>query len=173
MTGTVALLLSFATDPRVGIPALLLGAAGTLWLLTGPVGTPRCRGAESPPPRPDCDPVSRTYLALADESYGELLAESFDRLDRALRIRTGHRLSDIPWRRRAARRLGIPEADRLRAVRDRLLRFRAWADRIETDSWLRWDFWRSREQSRRRLLTELPTLLGRIDGHLDRLETPE
>ncbi|MHB8352575.1 MAG: hypothetical protein ACYDFT_07825 [Thermoplasmata archaeon] len=171
MTGVEALLLSFLTDPRVGFPALLLIVAAGLWLVRGPVGGPRRTGAESRPPRPDRDPVSRTYLALEEENYGELLNESFDRLDRALEARTGHHLTEIPWRRRAARRLGIPEPEGLRAVRDRLINFRAWAYRLEADSWLRWDFWRSRELSRRRLLTELPPLLGRIDGHLDRLET--
>lgn len=174
MTGdAVALAESFLTDPRVGIPALSLAVAGALWGLLGSPAVPRRRGAEAPAMRPDHDPVSRTYLDLDEGNFSGLLAEGHDRLDLALKERTGHHLEEIPWRRRAAARLGIPEAPALRLLRDRLVSYRAWAFRLETDSWLRWDFWRTREQSRRRFLAELPLLLGRVDRQLTRLENRE
>ncbi|MGI0052670.1 MAG: hypothetical protein ACRECR_00210 [Thermoplasmata archaeon] len=172
MTGELAMLAAYLSDPKVGLPMILLAAAAAAWLAARPSTDPRRRGVEPAPPRPDRDAVSRTYLALEDGAYSEVLAESYDRLERALLARTGHALAEIPWRLRSAQRLGIPEPAALRTTRDRIEQGRLWAARLETDSWLRWDFWRSRESSRRLFLARLPTLLGRIDGHLDRLEAP-
>jgi hypothetical protein len=67
----------------------------------------------------------------------------------------------------------LRDAKGLYRLRDRLDAVELWALRLEADSWLRRDFWRTRESSRARFLGLLPHLFDRVDARLQLLrETP-
>jgi hypothetical protein len=169
MADTVSVALGLLTDPRVGLPVVLLLAAVALWIAANPATAPRRHRGERATPEPDADPVSRTYLALRREAYSSVVAESHARLDRALLARSGKRLREIPWRARAAKRLGIPDPKGLRESHQRLEALYLWSVRLETASLLRWDFWRSRDASRAQLRIRLGQRLGVVDRQLRRL----
>jgi len=162
-------LWGFVTDPRVGVPVLLLGAATLLWFAMDTPAEPRRAGWEPATPEPDRDPVSRTFVALRHESYSTVLLESYARLDAALKARTGRRLGEIPWSTKGARKLGIPQPRELEKTRIGLDSLYVWAVRLETDSILRRDFWRTWETSRVVFLRRLAARLHAVDGHLTNL----
>jgi hypothetical protein len=154
------------SDPRFGIPLMLLAFALATWLLAGPARQPRREGWERPVAPPDRDPVSRSYLAVERGQYSVLLREAYDRLDRAVATRTGRSISALPWRVRKARALGVPDPKGLSRLRSEFGALEIWSLRLETDSWLRRDFWRSAEASRRRFTRRLAGLLALLDGQL-------
>lgn len=158
------------TDPRVGLPILLVAVALVLWAAAWPRRRPRSVGFEPATPEPDRDPVSRTYLALEREEYSSVLHETYDRLDEAIRRRTGRGLAEIPWTEAAGRRAGFPHPRRLRRTRDALGALELWAERLEADSPFRWDFWRSAGASRRRFRTRLLAVFATVDRELVNLE---
>lgn len=165
--------MGFVRDPRVGLPLLLLAEAAILLAVLRPKAGPRRTGWELPPREPDRDAVSRTYLALRRGMFSPVLHESYDRLDRAVRARTGRALYELPWLARSASRLGLRDAQGLYRLRNRIDAYELWALRLESDSWLRHDFWRSQESSRAKFLERLPPLFDRIDARLELLkETP-
>ncbi|HKV90111.1 MAG TPA: hypothetical protein VJQ43_02815 [Thermoplasmata archaeon] len=162
----VTLLRGLLTDPRVGVPIVLLAGATVVWFLLGSPAEPRRIGWERSVPDPDRDPVSRTFVALRRDAYSSVLLEVYTRLDTTLHARTGRRLGQIPWRTTAARRLGIPEPRELERTRIALDNLYVWAVRLETDSLLRRDFWRTWKASRAKFLESLAVRLRRVDGHL-------
>lgn len=166
MTG----LLAFLLDPRFGVPILLLAVALGSWLLYRPWQLPRSSGAEPTAAEPDRDPVSRTYLPLLRGEYSTVLQETYDRLDRAVQQRTGLSLVELPFWRRAVARLGVPDPKGLASARERLDTLELWAVRLESDSWLRRDFWRSWESSRRIFLRRIDPALAAVDRQLTLLE---
>ncbi|MCI4332963.1 MAG: hypothetical protein L3K01_04455 [Thermoplasmata archaeon] len=169
MVDPYTLLLGFVTDPRVGLPLLLLLAATVTWVVASPASEPRRHRGERVPPEPDADPVSRTYLALRREAYSSVLVETHVRLDRALFARTGRRLKDIPWLPSTAKRVGVPDPKGLRDSLRGLESLYLWSVRLETASLFRWDFWRSREASRAKFRTRLSERLQVVDRQLTRL----
>jgi hypothetical protein len=169
MADAPTILLGLLTDPRVGLPILLLVAATVAWVAARPAGEPRRHRSEASPPEPDADPVSRTYLAVRREAYSSLLVETHVRLDRALLARSGRRLRDIPWRAGAAKKLGVPDAKGLRDSLHGLESLYLWSVRLETASLLRWDFWRSIEASRIQFRLRLAEQLKVVDRQLRRL----
>jgi hypothetical protein len=169
MVDAPSLLWGLLTDPRVGVPIVLLVAATVTWIAARPAAEPRRHRSEAMPPEPDADPVSRTYLAVRREAYSSVLVETHVRLDRALLARSGHRLRDIPWRPSAAKKLGVPDAKGLRESRHGLESLYLWSVRLETASLLRWDFWRSLEASRIKFRHRLADQLATVDRQLQRL----
>ncbi|MCI4325832.1 MAG: hypothetical protein L3K00_08165 [Thermoplasmata archaeon] len=169
MVDAPTILLGLVTDPRVGLPILLLAGATVAWVASHPGSEPRRHRSEASAPEPDADPVSRTYLAVRREAYSSLLVETHVRLDRALLARTGRRLRDIPWRASAAKTLGVPDAKALRASLRGLESLYLWSVRLETASLLRWDFWRSIEASRVQFRIRLAAQLQLVDHQLRRL----
>ncbi|MCI4357281.1 MAG: hypothetical protein L3K18_09145 [Thermoplasmata archaeon] len=165
----VSAVLGFLTDPRVGLPIVLLGVAAAGWYLVGAPADPRRTGWEPSQPEPDRDPVSRTFLALRREAYSTVLLEVYGRLDSALRAKTGRRLGEIPWRTDAGRKLGIPQPRELERTRIALDSLYVWAVRLETNSLLRRDFWRSWESSRRQFLARAADRLRVVDRQLTSL----
>jgi hypothetical protein len=165
-------LLALLRDLRIGLPLLLLSSTALLALLAWPRREPVRAGSERPPRAPERDPYSRTYLSLQHGRFSAVLHEAYDRLDRALEGRTGHRLHTVPWRRAAARRAGIPDPRGLDRCRQRLDRLELWSLQLEQGSYVRLDFWRSRDDSRRRLLARLDPALATVDRYLRDLETP-
>ncbi|MCI4346854.1 MAG: hypothetical protein L3K07_08925, partial [Thermoplasmata archaeon] len=68
--------------------------------------------------------------------------------------------------------LAIPRAEskQLRKLAERLTRLHLYARELELGSRLRWDFWRSLENSHRRFFVRLDRLLGEVDTTLKLLE---
>jgi hypothetical protein len=169
MADLLTVALGLVTDPRLGLPVVLLAAATVLWVAALPASEPRRHRAESVAPEPDADPVSRTYTALKHEAYSSVVVETHDRLDRALMARTGRRLQEIPWLPSTARRLGVPDSKGLRGSRQELDSLYLWSARLETSSWLRWDFWRTDDGSRAKFRERLSERLGIVDRQLNAL----
>ena len=163
-------LVAMAEDLRLGLPLLLL-MAGTLIALFGwPRRDPMRAGLERPPRDPERDPYSVTYLSLERGAYASVLREAYERLDRALRARTGVALADIPWRRSVARRRHIPDPKGLERCRQTLDRLELWSLQLELGSLVRLDFWRGRARSRRHLFARIDPALGRVEHYLSLLE---
>jgi hypothetical protein len=172
VTEAMALLIEILRDPRVGVPMVLTLVSVLVWIAARPTSLPRTSGWEPPPHTPDRDPYSRTYVAVFREEYSRVINEVYERLDRALRSRTGRSLRQIPWRRARAQQLLIPDPRGLERTRQSLDLLELWAFRLETGSWLRRDFWRGPESSRRHLLARLELLLTSIARQLSTLESP-
>jgi hypothetical protein len=113
--------------------------------------------------------VSRTYVALRNGAYSEVLDTTFDRLDRAVDARAHCRLRSIPWLDGPARRLGLSDPKGLRQSRDALNGLIVWAVALETGSPLRWDFWRTQESSRARFQSRVSERLSVVDRQLTSL----
>jgi hypothetical protein len=157
------------SNPTVGIPLLVLIAATTIWTY---LGVPRHRwtiGEEPMAPEPDRDPVSRTYVALRRNSYATVAWQVYERLDVALVRRTSLHLTEIPWRRSKAARLGIPDPRGLESSRIALYSLYVWASQLEGNSILRRDFWRSWDGSRAVLLERLAERMAIVEHQLQRL----
>ncbi|MCI4363067.1 MAG: hypothetical protein L3K13_02005 [Thermoplasmata archaeon] len=167
---TLHVFLLHLANPRIGLPLLLLAVALLLWLLAAPRGRPRRKGFDPPVPVPDRDPVSRTVLALRTETYSAVLLEAFDRLDAALRRRRGLPIVELPRSTPAALAIPRAESKQLRKLAERLTRLHLYARELEAGSRLRWDFWRSLANSRRRFFVRLDLLLGEVDSTLKLLE---
>lgn len=157
-------------DPRVGLPLLLVTAAAVAWLLLAPRGLPRSTGFDPPVPVPDRDPVSRTVVALRLEQYSTVLLEAYDRLDASLRRHRGTPLDEVDRSPTGAPPLAPADRRRYRRRAARLTQLHLHALRLESGSWLRWDFWRSLEASRRAFFRRLDSLLGEVDRDLTLLE---
>jgi hypothetical protein len=166
MTDLLTVALGLLTDPRLGVPVVLLAVATVVWVVAFPASEPRRQRGEAATPEPDGDPVSRTFVALRHEAYSSVVVETHDRLERALVARTGKRLEDIPWRPSLARRLGIQDSKGLRQSRQELSSLYVWSARLETASWLRWDFWRTEAGSRAKFRDRLADRLGVVDRQL-------
>jgi hypothetical protein len=151
------------------VPVVLLAAAVVVWAVGGPGAVPTRRRGERSAPPPDADPVSRTYVAIRQGAYSEILDATYDRLDRAVTARAGCHLREIPWRRRAAAKLGLADPAGLRRSREGLDGMIQWAVALETGSPLRWDFWRTYESSRARFQVRLTQWLGKVDQQLHAL----
>ncbi|MCI4326235.1 MAG: hypothetical protein L3K16_01155 [Thermoplasmata archaeon] len=165
----VSELLDLLSDPRVGIPVLLLLLAFVLWVAGRPSREPVRRRSEPAERAPDGDPVSRTYVALRNGAYSEVLDTTFERLDRAVDAKSHCHLRTIPWTDGSARRLGLPDPKGLRQSRDALNSLIVWAVALETGSPLRWDFWRTQESSRARFQARLSERLSVVDRQLTSL----
>ena len=166
----VGALLAMVEDVHFGLPLLLLLAGTIRALVAWPRRAPVRSGLERPPRDPERDAYSRTYLSLERGAYAAILREAYERLDRALRARTGVALGAIPWRAAAARRARIPDPKGLTRVRETLDRLELWSVQLEQGSVVRLDFWRTRDGSRRRLLARIDPALARVEQHLRELE---
>jgi hypothetical protein len=160
----------FLTDPRVGLPVVVLAAAAVVWVASPWSSEPVRRRGEPSTRAPDADPVSRTYVALRQGAYSEVLDATYDRLDRAVGARAGCHLREIPWRPRAAEKLGLADPKGLRRSRDGLDGMIQWAVALESGSPLRWDFWRTYESSRARFQVRLAEWLRQVDLQLTALQ---
>lgn len=163
-------LIALLLDPRVGLPLLLMGAAGACWLVFAPRGAPRTSGFDRPVPVPDRDPVSRTVVALRREEYSAVLLEAYDRLDTSLQRHRGIPLDEVERPARGVAPLPAVERRRYRRLAVRLTRLHLHALSLETGTWVRWDFWRSLEASRRWFFRRLDPLLVEVDRDLTLLE---
>ncbi|HEV8050623.1 MAG TPA: hypothetical protein VGP88_08525 [Thermoplasmata archaeon] len=148
---------------------MLLSATVVLWMAGRPSAEPVRRRREPSERAPDADPVSRTYVALRQGAYSEILDSTFDRLDRAVDARAGLGLREIPWSIRAGQARGLPDPRGLRRSRDALDSLLVWAVALETGNPLRWDFWRSYESSRLQFQRRLAEHLGEVDRYLTQL----
>jgi hypothetical protein len=157
-------------DPRVGLPLLLIVVSGLAWLLLAPRGRPRTTGFDPPVPVPDRDPVSRTVVALRTEEYSAVLLEAYDRLDASLRRHRGMPLDEVDRPPTGAKPLPPAERRRYRRLASNLTQLHLHALRLESSSWLRWDFWRGLEASRSWFFRRLDSLLGEVDRDLTLLE---
>ncbi len=158
------------TDPRVGLPLLLLAGTLAAWLYLRPVRDPASGRWEAPTPEPEEESVSRTYLGLQRAQYSVVTREMYDRLDRRVRARTGRALDEIPWWNPSARALGLADPAELRRCRGRLDGLTVWSTRLETANPFRWDFWRTPEESRRKLLLRLGPDLARAGRQIRLLD---
>jgi hypothetical protein len=170
MTALLTVLMDLLTDPRIGLPSTLLAvgviAAATLY----PRRRPLVVGHDSLSRESDRDSVSRTYLAIQQGRYGDLLAETYRRLNRAVLYRTGATFETLPWDVRRMEELGIEDARGLRRTQHTLDALEWRARRLEAGSWFRWDFWRTDESSKAHLIRQSEALFREVDAQLARLE---
>lgn len=108
MTASVqGLLTVLFTDPVYGLPLLVWGITGVVWLAWG-------HGVKPPTLLPykasrvrSQDPVSSMYWALQERRYSDAILFAYQRLDSAFRQRYGISIRFLPWRRSHLRKLGI------------------------------------------------------------------
>ncbi|MCI4323607.1 MAG: hypothetical protein L3K03_06270 [Thermoplasmata archaeon] len=171
MTALLTLLEEFFVNPTVGLPVVLIAGGLAVWTFaSAPRVSPRRIGWDPAYPTNDRDPVSRTYWAIDHGEYSHVLSETYDRLNVALLDKTGVPLDQVPRSRRAAAQKKIPRAQELRALRGGIDRLYVWSLSLERGTWLRWDFWRTPEASRRVFTAEFARLLQRIGAQLKLLE---
>jgi hypothetical protein len=170
MTALLTALTDLLTDPRIGLPTLLLAAAAIATAVLYPRREPRTIGHEAMTRESDRDSVSRTYLAIQQGRYADVLAETYRRLDRAVYHRTQRTMRELPWGLVAAQQLGIEDPKGLRRTQHDLDTLEWRTRRLEGGSWVRWDFWRSYENAHAHLVAASERLFTRVDEQLVRLE---
>jgi hypothetical protein len=137
--------VGFISDPRWGIPFLLLLEATILWVAWNP-RAPTILGARRASwSRPEGDPVSRMFYAVQDQRYSVIVRWSRERIEELYHARSGAKLPTLPWTLRR-RSLSPTDPYNLRRVTQDLSNFEWAALERETGVRIRWAFWRTRQR---------------------------
>lgn len=104
--------------------------------------------------------------AIRYEAYSELLREAYGRLDRGSRRRTGAPLAEIARSPPGKSPLARPVLRDLQRLGHRLEGAHDYAIRLDAGSWIRYDFWRTVSESRRRLRQRTDALFAEVERAL-------
>lgn len=140
----------FLTDPRFGVPFAIAAVALGAWLYWNPLGAPTSLGTRSTWRTPDRDAVSRTYYALAEGRVSHVVAASYEGLEAAVVARFHRSLGELPVTGWGRRRTGIAPARELRRLAGQLREAYQQALQWEGTIRIRWAFWRTPAEERRR-----------------------
>ncbi|MCI4367219.1 MAG: hypothetical protein L3K08_05670, partial [Thermoplasmata archaeon] len=144
-SGPFGWVVGFISDPRWGIPYLLLLEATILWVAWNP-RAPTLLGARRISwTRPEGDAVSRMYYALQDQRYSVIVRWSRERIEELYVARSGVRLPTLPWTLRRRSPI-VSDPYNLRRLTQDLGNFEWEAREREVGVHLRWAFWRTRQR---------------------------
>ncbi len=152
-------------NPVLSLPLIVLTGATVGWAAWNVRDLPVRISRPTPRRLPDRDPVSRAYHAFLSGRFSDALDRAEERLDRASTRRFGRPSGRLPRTMWGAEKLApghAPAVLQLRRLSNRLAALRAVAQRREAGVWVRLDFWRSREELRRRFLLQLHPLLEEV-----------
>jgi hypothetical protein len=168
--GPLSWVVGFISDPRWGIPFLLILEATILWVAWNPRSPPLLGARRTSWARPEGDAVSRMYYAVQDRRYSVLVRWSRERIEELHRARSGGaRLPALPWTfRRRSRSPSDPYV--LRRLTLDLSTFEWEARERELGVHLRWAFWRTRRRDAELYAARVERILNRAHGAIDILE---
>ena len=170
MSGPLAWLVGFVTDPRWGIPTLFLLEATAFWFAWNPRDPLVGAGRRVSWIYPDADPVSRMFYALGLGRFSSIVRWSRDRVEELYEFRNGEALSALPWRLRWWGPQD-PRYGHRRVVRE--LREIEW-EALERESGTRprWAFWRTAARDASVYRNRVERLLTRANASIATLEGP-
>jgi hypothetical protein len=161
--------VGFISDPRWGIPFLLMLEATILWAAWNPRAPATLGARRTSWVRPDGDPVSRMFYALGDERFSIIVRWSRERIEELYEARSGQPLPAIPWG--LFRRPDLPDNRfHLRRLTLDLGAIEWDAQEREAGDHIRWAFWRTRERDSTLYKARVDRLLTRAQNAILDLE---
>jgi hypothetical protein len=168
-SGPFGWVIGFISDPRWGIPFLLLLEATILWIAWNPRAPGLLGARRTSWTRPEGDAVSRMYYALQDRRYSIVVRWSRERIEELYRARSGLKLPALPWTLRR-RSKAIEDPYNLRRLTLELSAFEWEAREREIGVHLRWAFWRTRRRDNALYETRVDGILTRAHSAIGALE---
>ena len=167
--GPLAWVVGFISDPRWGIPFLLLLEATILWVAWNPRAPSLLGARRSSWTRPEGDAVSRMYYAVQDRRYSVIVRWSRERIEELYAARSGAKLPTLAWtfRRRSP---DLADPYNLRRLTGDLAGFEWEAREREVGVHLRWAFWRTRRRDAALYEARVSRILDRAHRSIGALE---